>query len=48
MAVLELENLQAFKTLEGKPIPTGEWLVVTQEMIEQFIQNWVPAEIAVE
>ena len=32
----EFENLQAFKALEGKPIPAGDWVVVTQEMIDDF------------
>ena len=36
MALLEFENLQAFRTLEGKPIPTGDWVVVTQDMIDDF------------
>jgi len=36
MAKLELENLQAFRTLEGEPIPTGDWVLVTQEMIDDF------------
>ncbi|MDX1333703.1 MAG: MaoC family dehydratase [Robiginitalea sp.] len=36
MAKREFENLQAFKALEGKPIPTGDWVVVTQEMIDDF------------
>jgi acyl dehydratase len=36
MALLEFENLQAFRALEGKPIPAGDWVVVTQEMIDDF------------
>ena len=36
MAALELENLEAFKALEGKPLPGGDWVVVTQEMIDDF------------
>jgi len=32
----EFENLQAFKAMEGKPIPTGDWVVVTQEMVDDF------------
>ena len=36
MAALELENLEAFKALEGKPLPRGDWVVVTQEMIDDF------------
>lgn len=36
MAQLEVEDLSAFRALEGKPIPVGEWLTVTQEMIDDF------------
>lgn len=36
MGKLELENLKAFRSLEGKPIPTGDWVAVTQDMIDDF------------
>ena len=36
MAGLELENLEALRALEGKPLPLGDWVVVTQEMIDDF------------
>lgn len=36
MAKLELENFKDFRELEGKPFPTGDWLAITQEMIDDF------------
>jgi acyl dehydratase len=36
MAKLELDNLESFRELAGKPFPTGDWLVITQEMIDDF------------
>ncbi len=36
MATLEIDDFKAFRKLEGKPIPTGEWLTITQEMINDF------------
>lgn len=36
MAKLEFENLKAFRALEGKPIPAGDWVSITQEMIDDF------------
>ena len=33
MAQLELENIDSFRELEGKTLPAGDWLTVTQEMI---------------
>ena len=36
MAKLELENFEAFRELEGKNLPEGDWMTVTQEMINDF------------
>jgi len=36
MAQLIFENLQEFKTFEGKTLPSGEWISITQEMINDF------------
>ena len=36
MAELELENLEDLRALEGKPLPLGGWVLVTQEMIDDF------------
>ncbi|MEJ2162120.1 MAG: MaoC family dehydratase [Robiginitalea sp.] len=36
MAKTILENFEAFRTLEGKTLPPGDWLTVTQEMILDF------------
>ena len=36
MAKLEFENLNAFRALEGKAIPTGDWVTVSQDMIDAF------------
>ena len=36
MAPLEFKDLEAFRALEGKPFPPGDWIAVTQEMIDDF------------
>lgn len=36
MATLVLENLSALRAYEGKDLPAGEWIPVTQEMIDDF------------
>ena len=36
MAKVVLENFEAFKQLEGKDLPLGDWLTVSQEMIHDF------------
>jgi len=36
MAKLVLENFDAFRGLEGKNLPDGDWMTVTQEMINDF------------
>lgn len=50
MAKLELENFEEFRALEGKPLPVGEWLSVTQEMINDFAKatmdfQWIHVDI---
>lgn len=36
MAQLEFEDLNALRALEGKSLPAGQWLNVTQAMIDDF------------
>lgn len=36
MAKLEVSDFKAFRELEGRPFPTGEWLAVTQDMVDAF------------
>lgn len=36
MAKLEVADLGAFRKLEGLPLPVGDWLTITQEMISDF------------
>lgn len=36
MVKMELNNFEDFKTWKGKELPKGDWLVVTQEMIDDF------------
>ncbi len=36
MAKQEVEDFKAFRELQGKAIPTGDWLTITQEMINDF------------
>lgn len=50
MAKLEFENLNAFRALEGKAIPTGDWVAVTQEMIDDFAKatmdyQWIHVDV---
>ena len=50
MAKLEFENLNAFRALEGKAIPTGDWVAVTQEMIDDFAKatmdyQWIHLDV---
>ena len=39
MNQLICKNFEEFRAYEGKPLPTGEWLTVTQEMIDAFIKG---------
>lgn len=50
MAKLELENLQGLRELERKSLPTGDWLTVTQEMINDFAKatmdfQWIHIDV---
>ena len=36
MATLEITDFKEFRELEGKPFPPGEWVTITQEMINDF------------
>ena len=36
MATLEITDFKEFRELEGKPVPPGEWVTITQEMINDF------------
>lgn len=36
MAKLEIENIEALLKMEGNTLPEGEWITVTQEMINAF------------
>ena len=50
MAKLEIEDFVAFRKLEGKGLPAGDWLEVTQEMINDFSKatmdfQWIHVDI---
>jgi acyl dehydratase len=50
MALLELEDFKAFRELEGKQLPEGEWMTVTQEMINDFAKatgdhQWIHVDV---
>ena len=50
MAILEIENLKAFRELEGKPFPTGNWVTITQELINDFAKatmdfQWIHVDV---
>lgn len=50
MAILEVEDFKAFRELQGKAIPTGDWLVITQEMINDFAKatmdfQWIHVDV---
>ncbi|MGI9551933.1 MAG: MaoC family dehydratase [Aurantibacter sp.] len=50
MAILEIENFKAFRALEGKAFPPGDWLSVTQEMINDFAKatmdfQWIHIDV---
>jgi len=39
MAKLELDNFADFREIEGQTLPAGDWLTVTQEMIDDFAKS---------
>ncbi len=50
MGKLVLENFEAFRDLEGKELPVGDWLTVTQEMINDFAKatkdfQWIHVDV---
>lgn len=50
MAKLVLENLSALRAYEGKDLPAGEWVTVTQEMIDDFAKatgdhQWIHTDV---
>ncbi len=47
---LEVENIAAFREMEGKALPDGEWIKVTQEMINAFARatldfQWIHVDV---
>ncbi|WP_297703642.1 MaoC family dehydratase [uncultured Eudoraea sp.] len=50
MANLELENFADFRAIEGQTLPAGDWLTVTQEMINDFAKatmdfQWIHVDV---
>ncbi len=50
MAKLELKDFDAFKAHVGKTLPASDWLVVTQEMINDFAKatmdfQWIHVDV---
>ncbi len=50
MSQLICKDFEAFRKYEGKPLPTGDWLVVTQGMINAFAEatqdfQWVHIDL---
>ena len=50
MAILEVKDFKAFRELEGKAIPTGDWLTITQDMINDFAKatmdfQWIHVDV---
>ncbi|MBP2832053.1 MaoC family dehydratase [Aquimarina sp. U1-2] len=50
MNQLTCKNFEEFKTYEGKSLPTGAWITVTQEMINAFAEatldhQWVHVDL---
>ena len=50
MAKLELDNFDAFRELEGKELPNGDWMTITQEMINDFAKatgdfQWIHVDV---
>lgn len=47
---MEVENLAALQKLEGSAFPTGDWITVTQEMINDFAKatmdfQWIHVDV---
>jgi len=50
MAKLELDNFADFREIEGQTLPAGDWLTVTQEMINDFAKatmdfQWIHIDV---
>lgn len=50
MATLEFENFAAFREILGNPLPKGEWVTVTQDMINAFAtatldRQWIHIDV---
>ncbi|MGB5508641.1 MaoC family dehydratase [Robiginitalea sp.] len=50
MSKLVLKNIAALRAFEGKDLPTGEWVTVTQEMINDFAKatgddQWIHTDV---
>lgn len=50
MAKLEIEDFEAFRALEGKSLPEGNWITVSQEMINDFAKatgdhQWIHVDV---
>lgn len=50
MAKLIIEDLKTFRELEGRPLPTGNWITITQEMIDNFAKatmdfQWIHVDV---
>ena len=50
MAKLVLNGLNEFRGFEGKPLPVGEWITITQEMINDFAKatldfQWIHVDV---
>ena len=50
MPKLEIENLEEFKKMVGKALPIGEWLEVTQDMVNAFARatldfQWIHIDV---
>ena len=50
MPKLEIENIEALLKMEGNSLPEGEWITVTQEMINAFADatldyQWIHVDV---
>lgn len=50
MAKLVVENFSDFRALEGQSLPEGDWMTVTQEMINDFAKatgdfQWIHVDV---
>ena len=50
MAQLEIDDFKAFRAMEGQPLPNGDWLVISQEMINDFAKatmdfQWIHVDV---